>query len=454
MPGLKPEAALRAILLAGLVFLLAASLPGHLSADSVTQLYEGRFGVRESFGPAVYAKILGLFDEVVPGTGLYVTASALILTWALISLIDLRGRASWWAVGFAAIAAASPTLLLIQAAVWKDVLFANLSVAGFVCLAHAAKVWDEERRPWLLLAAAAFALAVAMSVRQNGLVLVVFAALALGWTAGSRGWRPGLAWGLGGLVSVIVLAQVLGVLAQPRGSGPDQALSTGLRILRHYDIVGAVAHDPTLKLEAIAKANPKAVPVIKAEALKVYSPERVDFLDSSPALGTALWLTPETAISAQWFDLILRHPGAYLAHRWDAFVQVLINPVLERCNPIFVGVEAPVERLELLQIQPGREPSDLAMSNYATWWYVTPFYSHLAFAAAALIVAGFLLFRREAADMVIAGLMLGVLAFTASFFVVSIACDYRYLYALDLAAVAGLLYLALDPPVFRSGRRP
>lgn len=452
--NLKPEAVLRAILLAGLIFLLASGLPGHLSADSVTQLYEGRFGVRESFGPAVYAKILGLFDAVVPGTGLYVTASALILFWSLISLIALRGRASWWAVGFAALATASPTLLLFQADVWKDVLFANLSVAGFVCLAHAAKVWDGERRPWLQLAGAALALAIAMSVRQNGLVLVVFAALALGWTARSAGWRGGLAWGAGGLVSLILLAQVLGVLAQPRGSGPDQALSTGLRILRHYDIVGAVAHDPNLKLEAIARANPKAAPVIQAEAPKVYSPERVDFLDRSPTLGMALWLTPEKAIADQWFQLILEHPAAYLAHRWDAFVQVLINPVLERCNPIFVGVEAPAERLELLQVQAGREPADLAMSNYATWWFVTPFYSHLAFAAAALIVAGFLVFRREAADMVVAALMLGVLAFTASFFVISIACDYRYLYALDLAAVAGLLYLALDPPVLRLARRP
>lgn len=179
----------------------------------------------------------------------------------------------------------------------------------------------------------------------------------------------------------------------------------------------------------------------------------MDFIDRSPALGTALWLTPDKAITAQWFDLIAHHPAAYLGHRWDAFVQVLINPVLERCNPVFVGVEAAPERLELLRIQAGREPADLAMSNYATWWYVTPFYSHLAFAAAALIVAGFLVFRREAADMVIAALMLGVLAFAASFFVISIACDYRYLYALDLAAVAGLLYLALDPPVIRLARR-
>jgi hypothetical protein len=42
-------------------------------------------------------------------------------------------------------------------------------------------------------------------------------------------------------------------------------------------------------------------------------------------------------------------------------------------------------------------------------------------------------------------MLLASLAFTASFFVISIACDYRYLYALDLAALASLFYLALDP---------
>jgi len=78
--------------------------------------------------------------------------------------------------------------------------------------------------------------------------------------SGRGGWRASLAWGGGGLVAVIILAQVMGVLSQPRGAGPDQGLSTGLRILRHYDIVGAVAHDPTLKLEIIAKASPKTAP--------------------------------------------------------------------------------------------------------------------------------------------------------------------------------------------------
>jgi hypothetical protein len=30
-----------------------------------------------------------------------------------------------------------------------------------------------------------------------------------------------------------------------------------------------------------------------------------------------------------------------------------------------------------------------------------------------------------------------------------VACDYRYLYLLDLAAMVGVLYTALDPPRWR-----
>jgi len=67
-------------------------------------------------------------------------------------------------------------------------------------------------------------------------------------------------------------------------------------------------------------------------------------------------------------------------------------------------------------------------------------------------VALLLIRRRRAADMTIAALLLGALAFAASFLVISVACDYRYLYLLDLAAMTGALYLALDLSGFR--RRP
>jgi hypothetical protein len=33
-----------------------------------------------------------------------------------------------------------------------------------------------------------------------------------------------------------------------------------------------------------------------------------------------------------------------------------------------------------------------------------------------------------------------------------VACDYRYLYFLDMAAISGLIYLALDPSLRRRSR--
>ena len=59
--------------------------------------------------------------------------------------------------------------------------------------------------------------------------------------------------------------------------------------------------------------------------------------------------------------------------------------------------------------------------------------------ASALGLLAFLLWRRRDMDLMAASLLAAALAFTASFFVVSIACDYRYLYFLDLAAMAGAL---------------
>ena len=43
-------------------------------------------------------------------------------------------------------------------------------------------------------------------------------------------------------------------------------------------------------------------------------------------------------------------------------------------------------------------------------------------------------------DIAVAGLLASALGFAATFFAISIACDYRYLYALDLSALAGALY--------------
>ncbi|HQR88112.1 MAG: hypothetical protein B7Y78_00625 [Caulobacter sp. 35-67-4] len=439
----------RAALILGLLFMLGASLPGQMSYDSLAQLHEGRFAVRETWGPAIYGWLLGVFDEIVPGTGLYVVASALLLFLSLSSLRQLRPDISWWAPPVTVLLVFSPLVLIYQGVVWKDVLFANLAIASFACLAHAPRFWDRPGPRWLVLIGAMVLLATAALVRQNGLVAVLMAAIVLGVLRRREGWGRALTWAVGGLVATLVLAQVLAVIAQPKSAGEDKAGGIGVRIVQHYDLIGAMAHDPTYRLSRIEQANPAAAAAMR-RGVAVYSPERVDFFDRDPTLGPNIWPMPNELVGAEWRDLITKHPKTYLAQRADVFRWLFLTPKLERCLPVFVGVEGPEPLVSSLKLTSGRDPADVSLANYATYFYGTPVFSHLAYALIALAVTVFLLWRRDEADYAIAGLMLSALGFTASFFVISIACDYRYLYFLDLAAMAGLFYLALDPSLRRS----
>jgi len=446
-PGVTSRAgqALRLVLAGGFLFLLAASLPGHLSYDSIAQLHEGRAHVRETWGPAMYAWLLGAFDAIVPGTGLYVAVSALVLLGALMGLRTLRPRTSWLAVAVAAALVLTPQVLVYQAIVWKDVMFANCAVAGFVCLAHAAQRWEDRRLRWAALIAAVLFLAMGALVRQNGALAIPFAALALGWTARREGWKRALAWGAGGLVVTLAVMKLLGMAVEPPSPDADPAIGRGIRIVAQYDIIGAVAHAPGLPLERVRAADPKVEAVIRHAAAGVYSAERVDTLDRAPETNL-MWTLPDAVLIGQWRDIILHHPGAYLAHRLDVFRWLAAPPVIDRCLPLYIGINGPDKLVKDLRLAAGDEPQDLQLYNYGTWFLDTPAYSHLTYLAICLLVLAGTLWRRDPADWVVAAMTASALAFTASFLVISIACDYRYLYFLDIAAMAGALYLALDPP--------
>lgn len=448
---LNASQVVRGILVFGLLFMLGANLPGHMSYDSLAQLSEGRSGVRETWGPATYARILGFFDEIVPGTGLYVVASAGLLFFSLSTLRRLRGSVSWWAVLVALAIVLSPQFLIFQGVVWKDVLFANLIVAGFVCCARAEVTWGRLGPRCLALAGAVLCFALGALVRQNGLIVLPFAALALGGLRFRDGWRSALAWGGGGLLTVLVAMQVLGAAMQLKTGAIEGGAGVGIRILQHYDLVGAVAHDPDYPLSEVGKASPAAAERIRAGVAN-YSPERVDTLDRDPALGAALWGLSKETVDAEWRELVFRNPGTYLAVRADVFRWVFLTPRLQACVPQFVGVSGPEPLVAKLKLHNAVDEADQSLSNYATYLYDTPAYSHLTYAVIALIVAGFLLWRRNGADLVVAGLQIGALVFTASFLMISIACDYRYLYFLDVSAMVGLFYLVLDPPLGASSR--
>ena len=441
--------AFRLVVVAGFLMMLAANMPGQLSYDSIVELHEGRHHIRETWAPAILSAILGRLDALIPGTGLYLIVSGLLIYGAFLILRRLRPTMSWAGPVTAAVVVSLPTLIIFQGDVWKDILFANLVVAGFVLLAHVGKVWAPGRTPWLALAAIVLALAAAAQVRQNGVIAPLVAALVIAWIVRASGWRASLAWGLGGLAAVLLVSQAIGVISLPPSArhGHDKSTAKGIMVLQRYDIVGAAAHDPTLQLTDIRAASPEAERLIRVLGVPLYSPERVDYLAQDPRFANVFDRVPKRAVATQWRHIVLHHTGVYLAQRWDAFRWVFLTPEIDSCLPIYVGVDGPDAMVKDLGLVTGVTPAAQSLYNYGTHFLDGPVFSHLTFAVIALMVIGLLLLRREPQDVAIAGLMVAALGFTASFFPISIACDYRYLYLLDLAAVTGLIYLAIDPPL-------
>ncbi|TAJ72183.1 MAG: hypothetical protein EPO51_08710 [Phenylobacterium sp.] len=435
----------------GYGLLLYWNLPGHLTVDSVLALHEGRFGVRTTWNPAFFGWLLGVLDRVHTGTALAVGLAGGLLFGAWALLPALRPRTSWLAPIAAVGLVALPQVMIYPAIVWKDVQFAVSAVAGFALLAFGVR--DRSHgTPWLSLAFAALLFAAAGLLRQNGLILALPAALAIAWArSGHRGWPRGLVLAGGWLAVVACLTFVLSAVAQPQGAGaPDDAGSKGLRILGTYDVVAASALQSGRPTPHIDAESPEAGAYLRQQAHRLYSPERVDQIGQDPKMGELMRTVSSEAIRAEWLDLIRDQPGLYLRVRALAFGQVVGTPVIDRCLPATVGVEGPAEALKALKMPRRLTQEDRKLFNYLTWYLDTPAMSHLAYAAVALLVGVLLLLRRDPADLVIAGLMAGALGFAASFFAISLACDYRYLYLLDLAAITGLLYLAIDPRLRRT----
>lgn len=442
----------RLVLAVGLVVMLAWNLPGHLSVDSVIQLYEGQTSVRQTWAPAIVSWLLGAFDEALAGTGLYIAACSTLLVASLLSLLDLRGKATWFTPFVALAFVVTPQFMLYQGVVWKDVLFANLVVGAFVALAHAARNWGQGRDR-IALAGALVCLVLATLARQNGVIVTVAAAVALGWMARAGGLRSALRWGLGGLVLTLALAAVLNVVVEPRHASSKLRPDKAPRILQHYDVIGAAAHDRSIRLDIIGASNPASRDILLGKGVAAYSPARVETLDADPQVRKALWKLPDAVMGDQWRDVVEHHFGAYLAHRLDVFAQVVATPRLALCLPVHVGVAGPPEMLKELRLAARQDPQDGELARYAARFFPTPVYSHLFYAAAALAMAGFFLLRRDPADGPMAAMLIGGLGFAASFLAISVACDYRYLYVLDLTAMAGALYLSLDPQLGRRKRR-
>jgi hypothetical protein len=454
------------IILAGLVLSLAFNLPGHMSYDSVLQLAQGRTGVYNEWHPPVMAWLLGVFDGLVRGTGLFVVFNSLLLYGALIALVLLTPRPSWASPVLALALVATPDWLIYPGTVWKDVLFAASALAGFAALAWAEARWAHRRQRLALVAAAFVLLSLATLARQNGAVVLPIAAMALSWMAARQapaGSRIAAAarYGLVPALCAVTLIAGAAEALHARGDG-EPAQAEEVADLQAYDLAGALRLDPGLKLDVLAAGAPGLERLLRTEAAAAYTPERIDPLTAMPDLQTALFDAPGGLVTRQWLQLIARHPLLYLQTRAMDFRWLLLTPNIDSCVAFFVGVEGPEPWISQLHMTNYKRPQDEALEAYGDVLTPTPLFWHGLYALGAVALLILLLRRRAPGDLAIAALLASALAFAASFFVISVACDYRYLYFLDVAAMGAGLYWAARAPWMelrdwlqrRHGRQP
>lgn len=240
------------ILLAGLAAMLALNWPGQISYDSVAQLAEARTGFYHSWHPPVMAWLMRQFDGLVPGTSLFILFNGALALFAFWSFAQPK-RATALTVILVLLAMATPQWLLYQGIVWKDVLVADAALAGFAALARAV----TGSRLWCIPAILLFALA--MMARQNGLVIVPVAAMALGavlWRRKSpRRAATGALLFLALTAGLIFAGEAL--LAVQGDHGTDTA--DEIRLAQSYDLAKMMKRDPTFhpaRLEAEDPAWP------------------------------------------------------------------------------------------------------------------------------------------------------------------------------------------------------
>lgn len=410
--------------------MLALNWPGQMSYDSVAQLADARAGFYHSWHPPVMAWLMGTFDSLVTGTGLFILFNGAL---ALFAFLTFAQPASGATLLLVVLWMLTPQWLLYQGIVWKDVLFADAAIASFAALGRAVRGNPLWYPPALLLAA------LAVMTRQNGLAILPLAALGIGAVL----WRrvaPRRAVGAALLFASLVTAVAFGgeaLLALRGDRGADAA--DEIRVAQSYDLAGMMARDPGFHPARLEADAPNLAGLLRTRGTKLYTPIWIDPLMNDPALHGAISATPPGLIFAQWRDALLGHPELYLATRWAAFTQVLWTPDRTACHTLFTGVDGDPRLMASLGLTRVWRPQDRLHDRYGLLLRDTPLFSHLLFGVLALGVLVFLLWRGRNMDLMAASLLGAALAFTASFLVVSIACDYRYLYFLDLAAMAGAL---------------
>ncbi len=433
------------------LILIWVNFPGHMNYDSLLQLLEGRTRTYNSIHPPIMSALMGICDFLLAGPGLFCLIDMLLLVASFVMISRHRrfGMITWIVLPIVLL---NPVLLLYAGAITKDVLFAHALLLGLVLLfgATSAATFGAGQ-----FAASLLLLAVASMARQQGYLIAGFGGvvlLALHKYSGDGKRKPWFAGGrirlvvayIAGLSATVVALSVL--IPLTARSGPADVLRAGAQILEYYDLAGIHDRQRSARLDVLRDHGIDTD--LMAEIMRsAYGPDRWDHLFWA---NQPLWVSVSStdgALTQQWLESVRTYPGAYLSHRLQVFRYLLGLGDRNKCSYVPAsGVPDDVTAAPLvraLDLVPG--PSARAAELVRISWqyrnsilYYPVFYLILAVGALGLA------FRSELRALIVA-INASAIFFTATFFIIGIACDFRYLYILVVASGFSLFALSLKP---------
>lgn len=407
--------------------------PGQASVDVIVQLQDGMSGVYDSNQPPFMSWLMARLT--LPGMlGLNITLFGLAV---LVLLQQLRVNV-WVHNVVVLLLFCFPVIFVYNGIVWKDVLFANAALLGLLLLPQ-----SNERLRWSSLIFSAAALALSVSVRQQGVLAAFFAVVYLVFTPTIFLSRVDRVNALAVWLSIyLCLSSLAGITVTMHGDTSQTTSIDGpLFQLATFDLGGILSHNPDIRfptLEAIATNMPQANRPTRERmisALSGYRPDRQDFMaESIAASGVRL---PKEALREDWRSRIIKYPIDYARHRIEFMGWLLGFHNIYTCSSMFFGISAePAEMLEEIGMEPSISWRAQKLHEVSLKFVsLFPPYIYLAISISVLLI---LIYQgwRNSAHMIL--IQLAGLSYAASYFVVGISCDFRYTYFAILVSLFGL----------------
>ena len=429
------------------VLILWAVYPGFMSYDSLHALREARGAVQGGPYPPFVSYVWRALDAVFPGPAPMLLLQNLVLLASLAAFFVLAGVGRTIALVGLTLAAAAPPLLGPMLVVWKDVALSACFAAG------AALLFLQESRPSarpapLLLAAVALVfcgMAYRMNAAPGALPLLVWAASLARPRGGSVRLVPALIAGVALTAGLSALVFMINTYRLPDFS--RLGVNTSVPAVQVYDLIGVTA----LSGRAAFTAPGVDEATLVRQATQSFDPRHLNITMAADRSGIFLRYldkTPPGEIAATWWTAVTSRPGAYLAHRWAVFRELVgLAP-----REVFYPTHGTVDANEFgYEHRPGRAsdrvlryieracgPPSSGSLSCRTWAY------HLAGLAATL--ACVLLASRTHRVAAIAVYASG-LAYLLPQFVVTPAADLRYT---QWSVVASLLACVIAAGALRS----